>query len=376
MRREEIAQPDSQLKQVQAGITRASHAPGYVYASREVFQREIEEFFMKDWLYVGREEELPNPGDYMTMRLVGEPVIIARAADGTLSAFYNMCKHRGVEVAYGAGNESGFKCPYHGWTYDLKGKLRGASFMKDCEDFDPSQVRMEPIRFGTWRRNMFICFSPDTPPLEHWIADFEKDFAFLQMENCRLGNKTIIELECNWKLAYENLMDFYHVRVLHAKTFGASFSWNKEDMDLKDSGVSLWYKAGPPTPNAEPLLGKMPWLQDKEHSFASEGYLQPNFTLFGRVDCARPFIVWPLSESRCRIIAYQCFPEEVFKRPDIKQILKVYEDYLIRVLEEDRVMIESLQKAMSSRGFQPGRMSVMEQPIHHVLNRYIQRLSK
>jgi Rieske 2Fe-2S family protein len=288
-----------------------------------------------------------------------------------------MCKHRGVEVAYGKGNTRAFKCPYHGWTYDLKGKVRGAAFMKDSEGFDTSELRMTPIRFATWRRNMFICFSKDTPALEEHLKDIEKDFGpLLQMENTRLGNKTIIELECNWKLAYENLMDFYHVRVLHANTFGASFSWDKDDLDLKRNGVSMWYKAGPPTPKAEPLLGKMPWMEDKEFSFASEGYLQPNLTLFGRVDCARPFIIWPLGVSRCQIIAYQCFPEKVFERPDIKDTLKIYENYLLRVLEEDRVMIESLQKAMSSRAFEPGRMSILEKPIHHVLNRVIERVFK
>jgi phenylpropionate dioxygenase-like ring-hydroxylating dioxygenase large terminal subunit len=171
------------------------------------------------------------------------------------------------------------------------------------------------------------------------------------------------------------LMDFYHVNVLHAKTFGAKFTWNNDDVDLKEGGgVSMWYKAGPPTPGAEPLLGKMPWMEDRDYSFASEGFMQPNFTLFGRVDCARPFIVWPLSEKKCQVIIYQLFPKQVFERPDIRETLKVYEDYLLTVLEEDRTMIESMQKAMTTRGYEPGRMSVMEKPIHHFLNGHINRV--
>ncbi|WP_353194231.1 aromatic ring-hydroxylating oxygenase subunit alpha [Pusillimonas noertemannii] len=362
--------------QVKSELDSASHAPGYVYASPEAFQREIDEYFMKDWLYVGREEELPEKGDYLTMRLVGEPVIIARSGDGSLNAFYNMCVHRGVEVAFGNGNTRAFKCPYHGWTYDLGGKLKGATHMEKSKGFDASTARLKPIRLETWHGNIFICFSPDTRPFAEFISEFENDFAFLRMQDCRLGNKTIIELDCNWKLVHENLMDFYHVNVLHAGTFGGRFTWdNDNDVILKErGGVSMWYKAGPPTPGAEPLLGKMPWLEDRDYSFSSEGFLQPNLTLFGRVDCARPFVVWPLSESKCQIIAYQLFPKEVFERPDIRETLKIYEDYLKKVLEEDRMMIESLQKAMSTRGFVPGPMSVLEKAIHHFLNGHIERV--
>ena len=78
-----------------------------------------------DWLYVGRAEELPNPGDYTTLRIAGEPIVIARDPAGTLNAFSNMCVHRGVEVAQGAGNTRAVTCPYHGWKFvhDLDGYI-------------------------------------------------------------------------------------------------------------------------------------------------------------------------------------------------------------------------------------------------------------
>jgi phenylpropionate dioxygenase-like ring-hydroxylating dioxygenase large terminal subunit len=362
---------------VERDLNHAGHAPGYVYASAEVFKREVEEYFMRDWLYAGRVEELSKPGDYLTMRIVGEPVLISRDNDGVLSACFNMCVHRGVEVAYGQGNTRMFKCPYHGWTYDLKGKLMGATFMRESEGFEASRQRMRPIRLDTWRGNIFICFSDETPPLLDFVKEFETDFAFMQMENCRLGNKVVLELDCNWKLVHENLMDFYHVGVLHAKSFGAKFSWKNEDVILKDNGgMSIWYEAGPPTPGGEPLLGKMPWLEDRSFGFACKGFLQPNFTLFGRIDCVRPMIVWPLSEGKCQVIIYHLFPEAVFERPDIEEKLKTYRDYQLLVLGEDRLMIESLQKAMSSRAFVPGRMSTLEKPIHHFLNGHIKRVFK
>src|SRR5690606_23457263 len=109
----------AQLAKTMRPINQASHTPGYVYGDPAVLALEKERMFMKDWLCMGRIEELPNPGDYMTHTVLGEPVMIARNRAGVLQAFYNQCRHRGVEVAQGRGNAKIFKCPYHAWTYDL-----------------------------------------------------------------------------------------------------------------------------------------------------------------------------------------------------------------------------------------------------------------
>lgn len=368
---------DPQLRQVQESIRLASHAPGYIYSSKDLFEKEIDEFFMKDWLFVGREEELPNPGDFMTMRLVSEPIVVTRDAKGTLNAFYNMCAHRGAEVACGKGNARALMCPYHGWTYEMDGRLRGASHMSDSDGFDRSKVRMTPIRIGVWRRCIFVCFSESAVSLEEYMKDVDADYgSVLQLENTRLGAKSVVELECNWKLVYENLMDFYHVRVLHAKTFGSRVSYEAQDWQLKDDGVFIEYKASPSTPDGEPLAGRLPWLQDRANSFAVERFVWPNCTFFGRVEGISVFVAWPLSESRCQVIIYQCFGEKVFERPDQEELLGVYKTHMLRVVDEDKSMIESLQKAMTARGFKPGRMSITERPIHHTLQTYIDRVLK
>lgn len=363
------------LEATRRDLRHARHAPGRVYASPALYQREVEEYFMRDWLYVGRVEEVANPGDYMALRLVDQPVVVARDKNGELHASYNMCIHRGVEVAYGSGNTRSFKCPYHGWVYDLSGQLTGAAYMKDTEGFDVTKCRMKPVRLDTWRRNIFISFNPDPRPLAEGVAAFEDDFAFLGWERCRLGNKIRLELNCNWKFFHENLMDFYHVGVLHAKTFGAKFSWDNDKVRLKQGGgLSIFYDAGPPTPNAEPLLGKMPWLAQNDISFACTGLLPPNLTMFGRIDCIRPMIAWPLGPEKCEVLIYHLFPEEFFARPDFEEKLKIYRDYQVEVLEEDRTMIESMQRAMSLPAYVPGPMSVLEKALHHFLNGHLDRI--
>ena len=103
---------------------------------------------MKDWLCVGRMEEIENPGDYIALRLLDEPIILARDNDGNVGAFANVCRHRGVEVASGSGNTQEFSCPYHGWLYDLQGNLVGAPYMKEAEGFDPTSCQLTPLGFG------------------------------------------------------------------------------------------------------------------------------------------------------------------------------------------------------------------------------------
>ena len=107
--------PPADTSAVRRPLAEASHAPGELYASPEFYRLDVERLFMRDWLYAGRVEELARPGDYLTMRIAGEPIAIARTDTGELTAFYNMCAHRGVEVAEGCGNTRAFKCPYHGW---------------------------------------------------------------------------------------------------------------------------------------------------------------------------------------------------------------------------------------------------------------------
>ena len=363
------------FRDVRQPLEAASHAPGWLYSSPELYAQEIRTLFMRDWLFVGRVEELPNPGDYMTLRLAGEPIVITRTPEGRLEAFYNMCVHRGVEVAQGRGNARAFKCPYHGWIYDLSGRLTGAAYMRDSAGFEVADQRMPPLRLDTWRRCIFVSFDAQAPPLADFVREFDADFAFLQPEHCRLGNRIVLDLACNWKFVPENLMDFYHVGVLHAKSFGARFAWTTDNVHLKPGGgLSIFYNAGPPTPGAEPLLGKMPWLEDRPVSFACTGYLPPNCSLFGRIDCVRMFAAWPEGPGRSRTVIYHLFPEAFFARPGFRETLKIYHDYQLQVLEEDRSMLESMQVAMASPAYRPGRMSVLEKPLHHYLNGYVDRL--
>src|SRR5205823_5796742 len=122
----------------------ARHLPGEIYTSEEIAALEKARIFIRHWLCVGRVEELPNPGDYLTTRIAGEPIVIARDKSRVV-AYLNMCLHRGVEIAAGCGHADEFLCPYHSWCYDVGGQLTGAPYMKQSTA-DLSDKRLPRLR--------------------------------------------------------------------------------------------------------------------------------------------------------------------------------------------------------------------------------------
>lgn len=366
------------LENIRRPIVEARHVPGAFYCSPEIYELEKRHIFMKDWLCVARVEELESPGDYMAVRIMGEPALIVRDDEGELRAFSNTCAHRGVEVIWGEGNTGHFSCPYHGWSYDLKGALTGAAFMEDSEEFDPSRCGLPPLRLGTWAGWVFITFDDDAPPLADFVAHFEREFGFLRQEDCRLAVKIEVELDCNWKLFVENLLDVYHAATLHAKTIGAKRGRaDRYPFNLFErGGTSMFYHSAPMVPRGESLFGKMPWLDDKPDNFACSGRLSPNMQLIARCDNVHPFLMWPLGPDRCGVVNYTLFPKEHFDLPGFEERIEVYREYLIEVVEEDRQMVASLQQNMKSRRLRPGPMSKLELGIHHVINDVLDRVCR
>ncbi|MBO6947340.1 MAG: aromatic ring-hydroxylating dioxygenase subunit alpha [Rhodospirillales bacterium] len=366
-----------ELEKIQAPVAQAQHAPGFIYTSPEVFELDKSEIFMKDWLCVGREEEVENPGDFMAIRILDEPVVLVRGRDGNVRAFANICAHRGVEVAFGTGNVNVLSCPFHGWTYGLDGKLVGAPHMKGAEVFETKKCGLPPIRLETWRGWLFINFDDDAIPLEEFVAPLEKDFGYIPQEEYKLAVKTVGEVECNWKLLVENLIDFYHVNVVHKTTNGRAFTMDSFEFEPRAGGGYLaFYNSGPSTPTGEPIFGRAPWMEDKANDFSTTGLLGPNFTFFARTDTVHPYITWPISPTRSRLMVYTLVPKMFFDQPEFEERAEGYRDTQKRVLEEDRQMLESVQNGLASRNFKPGRMSPVEKGVNHIISNYMDRLKK
>lgn len=358
-------------------VEAASHAPGEIYYSDAVYQLEKEQIFKKDWLCVGRVEEVEKPGDYTTMRIVGEPVLITRNAKGELNAFANVCLHRGVEIASGDGNAEFFSCPYHAWNYDLDGNLVGASFMRESVGFDSKSCKLKTLHVGQWAGWIFINLAPQPAmTLEEHLRDYVGDLSMLKMENLRLGTKVVLDLPTNWKFVVENLMDVYHVRTLHYNSFGKHRGppENFPFLLRQHGGTFTRYEARPMTPDAVSLFGKMPALEHEPENFACSSHLSPNMQVIARIDNVHPLVMWPTSPTTSRTIVYNLYPKEWFDQPGFADKLKVYDDYIRLVLAEDVTMMNSLQNGVTSGNYVPGRLSTLERGIHHVLKDYMDKI--
>ncbi|MFD2497842.1 aromatic ring-hydroxylating dioxygenase subunit alpha [Rhizorhabdus histidinilytica] len=133
------------FERVRRPLEKAQWMPKRMYLDPAMFERERERIFKREWLYAAHVGAVSQPGDYVALTVVGEPVLVVRGKDGLIRAFFNVCKHRAMAVASGAGNAPAFVCPYHAWNYDTTGQLQVAPGMGKAEGFDPCTVRLTEI---------------------------------------------------------------------------------------------------------------------------------------------------------------------------------------------------------------------------------------
>ena len=236
-------------------------------------------------------------------------------------------------------------CPYHGWTYSLEGKLTGAAFMKEAEGFDPTTCRLPPLRLDIWAGWVFVCFDDDAPPLAEHVGEFEQAVGLLRQGECRQAIKFTTDLDCNWKLVNENFVDYYHFKVLHSTTIGRRQARHDlEPVLMRNGGLSA-------RPNADRKIRPA-----SSCSASCPGSRTSPTTSRSTPSCRRPstssvawsvlagVLVWPLSPTRTRLVTRQLYQKEHFSRPDFDEVVQTYRDGQVRVLEEDREMVTSLQR--------------------------------
>ncbi|WP_341992796.1 FAD-dependent oxidoreductase [Azorhizobium sp. AG788] len=226
-----------------------SAIPDWVYTDKAIYEREVERIFHgRTWNYVALECEIPNPGDFIRSNVGPTPVVVARAEDGTIHAFENRCVHRAAEFCRDlSGNAKEFVCPYHQWSYDLKGNLVGVPFRRGVDgkggmpkDFRPSEHGLRQLSITTHRGVVFASYVDDMEPFSEYLGEevlreFEATFDGRKLT--LLGHYRH-SLPGNWKLYHENLKDPYHATLLHTflVTFGLLVAGNKSLMLADPTG--------------------------------------------------------------------------------------------------------------------------------------------
>ena len=211
---------------------------GSVYTDAEVFAAELERIFERTWVYAGHESELPAAGDYKTILVGTQPVILSRHEDGKVHALYNRCRHRGAVVCrQERGHSNFFRCRYHNWVYANNGDLIGMSQSTGYpDDFDRSAYGLVPVsRIANYRGLIFISLSEVGPTFDEHLAPVRK------YVDAWLGRSPVEQLEVllpphryeypgNWKLQAENGYDGYHGNYVH-------LSWQRVLQLSKESTV-------------------------------------------------------------------------------------------------------------------------------------------
>jgi phenylpropionate dioxygenase-like ring-hydroxylating dioxygenase large terminal subunit len=194
--------------------------PTSVYTSEDFVEAELKHVFSKDWYCVGRADALSKTGDYVTAELAGQPIAVLRDADHQLRAMSNVCLHRMSTLLQGRGNAKTIVCPYHAWTYNLDGKLRGAPAMTQNDAFCKDHYRLPQVRCEEWLGWVFVCLDPNAEPVSVQLAEVADMIAAYDMTNYSESFYEEHVWDTNWKVLAENFMESYHLPVCHAGTIG------------------------------------------------------------------------------------------------------------------------------------------------------------
>src|SRR5215469_10021071 len=154
-----------------APLSEAFTIPASWYIDSRVAELERLSVFSKTWQLVARTVQLRNPGDFVSTRVAGEPIVIVRSTDGALRAFYNVCRHHAAAVVtQPCGNASILQCPYHGWKYGLDGSLKGMPEFEGVANFERAENGLVPIRVETWECFVFINLDPVAVSLKEFLG--------------------------------------------------------------------------------------------------------------------------------------------------------------------------------------------------------------
>ena len=190
----------------------------WTYTSKELFQLEIKVLFRRQWMLVGHQSDLPQPGDYLTFEVAGERAVVIRDGSGELRAFHNVCRHRGSRVVTARQGHCGriMRCPFHGWTYRLDGSLKSVPRPAGFPELDKRQLGLVPITLETWHGLIFVRFEGSTPTVAEQLAPISDQVAPYRLTDMRpWGRETEEAVTYNWKFFHDVDNEGYHVPTAH-----------------------------------------------------------------------------------------------------------------------------------------------------------------
>lgn len=343
--------------------------PKDAYLSPDLHDREVREIFQKSWLCVGRDEYVPNPGDYYTIDLLDEPIVIVRGTDGTVRALNSACRHRYMPVVEGKGNAKRFVCPYHSWTYATDGRLLGAPHMEGSRVFDKASCSLPAYRLENWMGFLFVNLDDDAAPLQVTMASMEA-----VTNNYRIHQQTeVFHYEMtwngNWKLSAENSMEYYHHIGLHAGTVGvqmpAKGTYFPEHPPVDESFTHERCRMGDEFLGGadHPLnpRGDLTGLTEEELSTGYLVYVFPAFTMAMRAGTNNWLSFRPSGPEKTEVLGGYLMWKDLVQ--DDPEVTKARAELIEKVNTEDALATTELARVMRSRKAARGPLSPFERTI-------------
>jgi phenylpropionate dioxygenase-like ring-hydroxylating dioxygenase large terminal subunit len=184
------------------------------YTDADIYERDINEIFLKSWLYAGHSSEIPNVGDWFLFELAGESVIIVRSTENEISAILNVCRHRGSKICLeNKGCAKKLVCRYHAWVYELDGQLRAAAHM--AEDFDKSALSLKKIHCELLEGMIYVSFAEQAAPFESVRKAMSEVLRPYRLDKAKVAHRETYPIKANWKLSLENYSECYHCSPSH-----------------------------------------------------------------------------------------------------------------------------------------------------------------
>jgi Rieske 2Fe-2S family protein len=361
----------------------AKTLPQRYFVSPEIFSEELQKIFATDWVLVGHQSQLAEPGDYFLAEIAGESLVVVKDQRSTIRAFYNVCRHRGARVCEEQnGHATAIQCPYHAWTYGLDGRLLGAPHMDETPGFNKAEYPLKPARLGPWEGFIFMNLQDASASLEKWFEPLGERFSSWNLAALRSAKRIEYDVKANWKLIFQNYAECYHCLGVHPELSKIS-PYDSAENDLTEGpflggfmriakGKSLTMSGNACALAIADCLhahdlahahDRGTGKNDYEHEHEGKDRVFyysvfPNMLLSLHPDYVMVHQLEPQSPERTRIFCDWFFNPEAFKRSDFdpEDAVKFWD----MVNKQDWHVCELSQQGISSRAYEPGPYSARE----------------
>ncbi|MEX2267161.1 MAG: aromatic ring-hydroxylating dioxygenase subunit alpha [Acidimicrobiia bacterium] len=380
---------DSLVSDLDLSTTPATEAvtlPPTCYTDESFFEFEKTAIFDREWLCVGRVEQLRQSGDFFTITIADEPLIVVRDGDD-INVMSSVCRHRSMVITAdvpitperwtGAPKETSgncghsFRCPYHFWTYDLRGQLIGAPEMGRTPSFDKGEICLPRLKVEIWHGFIFATWDERADPLAPRLAPLEPLIANWRLEDLVVAEPIVLEdLKWNWKVMHENFVEWYHSSRLHFNycEFAPSANYEPQEFDpVSDAGIVSPGRTTHPdyafNASFKALFPPLESLHERDRQTALFALVPPLLAFGFNSDSAFYFIVQPREAGRIDILVGTLFPPSYLELPDFEEREEKALEGVLVFNNADFATNAAVQKGLRSRRANRGRYSWQEEPL-------------